>query len=892
MQERQEQLIEEIKKIERPYKKEDLFNILHPIIKEWFFSNFEEFSLPQLYSILPIWQRKNVLISAPTGGTKTLTAFLPIINYLVLLAEKNELEDKIYVIYVSPLRALNNDIYVNLQIPLEGIKEIAKKKGLKLQEIKVGLRTSDTSAEEKSRQLKKPPHILVTTPESLAIVLSSKKFMEKMKAVEFVIVDEIHALANKRGVHLSLSLERLNEISDIKPVRIGLSATISPLEEVAKFLVGYDYDEKNKKYKQRECLIADVRFEKKVVAEVITPSNFFSSFEMQNKELYNVIDQLIQQHKTTLIFTNTRSGTERVIEHLKKHFPKRYGVIDAIGAHHSSLSRKLRFSIEKMLREGKLRVVVSSTSLELGIDIGYIDLIMLLGSPKSIARAMQRIGRSGHKLHETAKGIFIVLDRDDLVECVIMAKKIKEREIDKVEFPRNCLDVLCQHVYGAAINKVWNMNEFYKFVKKSYCFNELKKEDLMNVIAYLSGKYFGLERKNIYAKIWYDETTQQFGKKSKLARMLYMTNIGVIPEESYVNVIVALPKEKKGEKIGTIDESFLERLKVGDVFVLGGNKFQFLYSRGMNVYVNASVKQPPTIPSWFSEQLPLSFDLALHINEFRLLMEQKMKKYESKEMRKEEIIRWICEYCHCNKKSAEEIFEYFYEQYFYLQLPHTKKILIEFYNANDGKKYWVFHSLYGRRVNDTLSRALAFLTAKLSRRDVEIGVNDNAFYIASHEKIQLERALDVLIKNWEKLEMILEEAIEKTEVFKRKFRHNALRSLLILKNYMGKTKSVGKTQMLSELLYNAVKNISEDFPTIKETKREVLLDFMDIKNAKKVLEWIANKKIEIKKIVVNFPSPFAFNVITQGHLDLLKMEDKMEFLKRMHEKVLEKIGKK
>jgi ATP-dependent Lhr-like helicase len=876
-----------IQEIKKPNSKEEIISLLHPLVTEWFFSHFKEFSLPQLYGILPIWQRKHILISAPTGGTKTLTAFLPIINYLIFLAEKHELEDKIYAVYVSPLRALNNDVYVNLQTPLKEIEEIAKKKGIKLDEIRVGLRTSDTSIEEKAKQLKKPPHILVTTPESLAIILSSKKFIEKLRAVEFVVVDEIHALANKRGVHLSLSLERLDEISSIKPVRIGLSATIAPLEEVAKFLVGYSYDEKTKKYALRPCLIADVRFEKPVEVSVVA-QNFFNAEEM-SKGMYGLIDELIQKHRTTLIFTNTRSGTERVIEHLKQMFPKRYEAIDAIGAHHSSLARRLRFSVEQRLREGKLKAVVSSTSLELGIDIGYIDLVILLGSPKSIARAMQRIGRSGHKLHEIARGIFVVLDRDDLVECTIMAKKIKEREIDRVEFPKNCLDVLCQHVYGEAINKVWHIDDFYRLVRQSYCYNELSKEDLLNVIAYLSGKYFGLEQKNVYAKIWYDEKTKQFGRRSKLARMLYMTNIGVIPEESYVNVIVALPRDRKGEKIGVIDEAFLERLKANDVFVLGGQKYQFLYARGMNAYVNASVKQPPTIPSWFSEQLPLSFDLALEINKFRMLMEQKLNKLKKKEETKESIVDWIKSYCHCSDKVAREIFNYFYEQHAFAEIPHSKKMLLEFYKASDGKKYWIFHSLYGRRVNDALSRALAFITAKLSHRDVEIGISDNGFYIASYDKVQVEQALALLLKNWQKLEMILNEAIEKTEVFKRKFRHNAVRSFLILRSYMGRTKSAGKQQMQAEMLYSSIKAISENFPVLLETRREVLNDYMDIKNAKLILQEIANRHIEIKKIQTDLPSPFALSLVAQGYLDLLKIEDKIEFLKRMHEKILERI---
>ena len=246
-------------------KKEEILRVLDPLVKEWFFSKFKEFSMPQLYGVMPIAERKNILISAPTGGTKTLTAFLSILNYLVILARINELEDKVYCVYVSPLKALNNDIYVNLMVPLKEIKEIAKSKGIKIQDIRVGLRTGDTSSEDRTKMLRKPPHILITTPESLGIILSTKRFVEKFNAIEFLIIDEIHALANKRGVHLNLSIERLAEASIIEPVRIGLSATVAPIEEIAKFLVGFNNG------KVKDCLIADVYFSKQADLKVLSP---------------------------------------------------------------------------------------------------------------------------------------------------------------------------------------------------------------------------------------------------------------------------------------------------------------------------------------------------------------------------------------------------------------------------------------------------------------------------------------------------------------------------------------------------------------------------------------------------------------------------------------------
>jgi len=848
----------------------ELEGILHPLVKEWFFSKFKEFSLPQLYGVMPIHERKNILISAPTGGTKTLTAFLSIINYLVNLAERNELEDKIYAVYVSPLRALSNDIHVNLANPLEEIEKIAEKKGIKLQKIRVGLRTGDTSTEERQKQLKKMPHILVTMPETLAIVLNAPKFSEGLKAVEFIIVDEIHALANKRGVHLSLSIERLEEISKILPVRIGLSATVAPIEEIAKFLTG-----------NRECLIADIEFGKKLDVEIIVPVDLdVASGKETHSSLYKLIDKLIQEHKTTLIFTNTRSATERVIHHLKEMFPSRY--LEDIGAHHSSLSKEHRFDIEERLRNGKLKVVVCSTSLELGIDIGYIDLIILLGSPKSTARAMQRIGRAGHKLHDTAKGRFIVLDRDDLVECAVMKKEIIERKIDRVQVPKNCLDVLSQQIYGMAIYKVWDIKEMFSVIKKSYCYSYLSYEDFLSVISYLAGEY-ALEDKQVYAKIWYDADSGRIGKKGKLARVIYMTNIGTIPDESFIGVVIARGAGREGSKVGVIDEGFFERLKPRDVFVLGGNRYEFLYARGMKAYVNASVYKPPTIPSWFSEMLPLSFDLACEIGRFRGLVEEKLKARKSRE----EIKEFIKEFCYSDEEVSEKILDYLELQYKYVGLPSNRKLLVENYRGEKG--YWIFHSVYGRRVNDALSRAIAFCLGRLMVRDVEIGINDNGFYVCG-EKIDKEKITKALaFLNSKNLEEVLKEAIERTELMKRRFRHAATRSLMILRNYKGRIKSAGKQQVKSGFLLGAIQKLTKDFPILKEAKREIMEEVMDIVNSKLVLDWLKDGKINVEFKETSLPSPFSLNLIMQGNYDLVKIEDKIEFLKRMHKAIMEKI---
>ncbi len=858
-----------IKWMDKPNSDKEIFEALHPVAAEWFRKKFGSFTESQKHALLNIRDRKNILVSSPTGSGKTLCAFASILNYLISLDERSELEDKVYCVYISPLKALSRDIEVNLKNPLEEMEGIAGKK-LK---IRIAVRTGDTTPKEKTKQLKHPPHILITTPESLAIVLSSSRFIEHLKSVEFCIVDEIHALANKRGVHLSISLERLQHVSVIPLTRIGLSATISPLQEIARFLVGYDGEE------ERDCLIADVQFTKKLDMRVLCPVPDLintSATEMQ-KGLYSQIDELIQSHKTTLIFTNTRSATERVIHHLKEMFPSRY--LENIGAHHSSLSKQHRFDIEQRLREGKLKVVVTSTSLELGIDIGYIDLVILLGSPKSVARAIQRIGRAGHKLHDVAKGRIIVLDQDDLVECAVILKEAIEKKIDSVQIPKNCLDVLAQQIYGCAIQQKWNVDELFALIRKSCCYNSLSTEDFFSVISYLSGEY-SLEARDVYAKIWYDEKTRELGKRGKLARMIYMTNIGTIPEESFVNVVIA-GGDHRNERIGVIDEAFLERLRQNDVFVLGGHKYEFLYARGMNAYVKATVYRPPTIPSWSSEMLPLNFDLALAIQRFRKLMNEQLESKSEKQIKE-----FLMSYLYIDKNSADAIYSYFKIQHDYARIPHADRMVIEHF-SDQGKHFIIFHSLYGRRVNDALSRAFAYLAARFGGRDIEIGINDNGFFLASSERINIDKALKFLNQN--NLQQVLEEAIEKTEVFKRRFRHCATRSLMILRSYKGREKSVGKQHLKSGFLLGAVQRLDTNFPVLKEARREVLEDLMDISNAKLVLKWIGEGKIEVEQIHSEIPSPFSLNLIMQGYSDLMKIEDKIAFLKRVYERIQKKV---
>lgn len=847
----------------RPYSDKEILASMHPLLREWFLSKFSTFTPPQRYAVVEAAKGNNILITSPTGSGKTLAAFMAALSMLIEKAERKELRDEVYVVYVSPLKALNNDIRRNLEEPLNEIYDLAEKRGVDLQDIRIAVRTGDTDASERQRQMKKPPHILITTPETLAITLCSPKFSKSLRNVRYLIVDEIHAMAeNKRGVHLSLSMERLQRIQLGKMVRIGLSATIAPIDEVARFLVGRNYG------LERDCLVADVSYEKKIDIKVVSPiSDFFNlTSEEISERLYETIAELVKNSRTALIFTNTRSATERVVYHLKKRLK------EPIKAHHSSLSKEVRLEVENELKEGKLKCVVSSTSLELGIDIGYIDLVILIGSPKSINRALQRVGRSGHRLHEVSVGRIIVLDPDDLVECTVLAKEAIERNLDRIRIPENCLDVLCQHVVGMAIEKKWKVEEALALVRNAYPYRNLSREDFISVLRYLSGEFSELERKKVYAKIWFDEREGIFGRRGKMLRPIYYLNIGTIPEEVAINVIT-----KEGRMVGKVEEAFAERLVAGDIFVLAGKTFRFLKSKGMNIIVEEAEGERPTVPSWFSEQLPLSYDLALRIQRFRREVEERL----------ENAVEWLMEKYNIDKASANAIYRYFMEQKLFSEIPNDRKLVIEKFEGE--KNYYFFHTLVGRRANNAISRAFAYRVGIMKDCNVQIVANDNGFALILPENKRLSDAEIESLFMMPNFEEHLRKSLDHTEMLRRRFRHVAVRSLMILRNYLGKEKSVWKQQLNADSILSFLKRYYPDFPVLRETYREIMEDAMDVKNALDYLSKVG-KEIEIRIVRVPYPSPFAFNLFILGEEDVVLMEDKRKILRELHEKVMAVIG--
>jgi ATP-dependent Lhr-like helicase len=879
----------------------DVLELLEPVVQEWWVEQFGEFvpqnggffTPPQKEAIPLIHEGENALVASPTGSGKTLSGYCSIINELFRRDRTEEgLDNSVYCLYVSPLKSLANDIHRNLEVPLEGITEKLADRGEDV-EIRHAIRHGDTDDSERQAMLTETPHILNTTPETLAILLNSPKFKEKLRTVEYVIVDEIHSLAeNKRGTHLAVSLERLEALADGSPTRIGCSATVEPLDAMAEFLVG----RRAPGGESREYELVDTRFVREFDIELTCPAEDLidTPADVVNDRFYRQLHDLVGDHTNTLVFTNTRSGAERVLHNLRERFDA-YDE-DNSGCHHGSLAKEKRQAIEEDLKRGELDVVTTSTSLELGIDMPYIDLVVQVGSPKSVAALLQRVGRAGHQLGETVTGRVFALDRDELIECAVMLTKAEEGFVDRVFVPENAQDVAAQHVYGMAINGPRPEAEIREILERAYPYREYGNEEWEQLCRYLTADYEGMEAKNVYAKIWrdtndppdgeyhYDEFDvgePLIGKRGRLARVIYMTNIGTIPDSFTCDVFT----RTGDEWVGQLDEEYLDTLEGGDVFVLGGDRFEYRYRRGSKVYVDRTAARP-TVPSWFSERLPLSYDLGREILAFQRELLERLARGGRSELRV-----WLREFP-LDEHSVRAITRMFDEQVRYAGSEsvstHSRLVVEEEMDHDEYERHYYVHSNYGRRFNDGLSRLLAYRCAQEANANVKVAVADHGFTLS----LPLNRKVDLagILESVEPADVRadLRASLDGTDLLQRYFRINATRSLMILKRYKGYEKSASEQQVNSEMLLGFAEDLA-DFAVIEETYREILEDKLNVAGIEEVVAGIQSGEVTVASTRVDSPTPKAFGLATLMASDVVLAEDESAVLQEFHQRVLEEI---
>src|SRR5712671_3110436 len=577
-------------------------SLFHPAVAAWFERSFAAPTAAQAEAWPAIQSCRNVLIAAPTGSGKTLAAFLAAIDSLVRQGLKGELKDGTQVVYVSPLKALSNDIQRNLQAPLAGISEVLREQGLPDVDIRTWVRTGDTPAGERIKMRRRPPHIVVTTPESLYILLGSESGRAMLATTRTVIIDEIHALApNKRGSHLALSLERLSALCPQRLLRIGLSATQKPIEDVAQFLIGAGES-------RNACRIVDTGHRRErdlALALPPTPLEAVMSNDVW-EQIYDQIAQLIEAHRTTLIFVNTRRLVERVTSHLADRIGEEH-----IAAHHGSLAKELRLDAEQRLKRGELKALVATASLELGIDIGDVDLVCQIGSTRGIANFLQRVGRSGHAVAGTPKGRLFPLSRDELVECAALLDSVRRGELDHLSVPEQPLDVLAQQIVAEVATQEWSEDALYNLFRRACPYRDLPREDFLALVHMLADG-FSTRRGRRGALIHYDAVNRMIrGRRG--ARLTALTSGGTIPDTADYQVLL----EPENQIIGTVNEDFAVESLAGDVFQLGNTAYRIRRVERGTVRVEDAEGQPPNVPFWLGEAPGRTDELSAAVSRLR-----------------------------------------------------------------------------------------------------------------------------------------------------------------------------------------------------------------------------------------------------------------------------------
>jgi ATP-dependent Lhr-like helicase len=844
-----------------------VLDAFHPLVGDWFTARYGEPTEPQIQGWPLIRAGRDVLISAPTGSGKTLAAFSICLDGLIRRAAEGELPDETIVVYVSPLKALTNDIRKNLETPLGELLAAAEARGIALAPIRTATRTGDTPQSERARMLRKPPHVLVTTPESLFILLTAEKSRKLFARVQTVIVDEIHAMAaDKRGSHLALTLARLDDLvqreGGPKPQRIGLSATVRPLEQVARFL-------------SPTATVVDVGHRRAMDLAVEVPGNDelgpVASNEMWG-EIYDRVAELIRAHKTTLVFVSTRRMSERVAFALTARLGE--GVVLP---HHGSLAREKRFEAEDRLKNGELRAVVATASLELGIDIGSVDLVVQLGTPRSIATALQRIGRSGHWVGAKPEGRLFATTRDELLECAALVRGIRSGAMDALVIPPAPLDILAQQIVAfCAAEEEWPADALFDAVRNAYPYRDLPRKDFDEVVTMLAdGVATSRGRSGTY--LHHDRVNGRL-RARRGARMAAITSGGAIPETANYNVVV----EPDNHVVGTVDEDFAVESMAGDIFLLGSTSWQIRrVESGVVRVVNAN-GAPPSIPFWNGESPGRTIELSHEVSMLRAAIDERDDATA---------IDWLMAECCLDRGGAEQAVAYVRAGKSILGVVPTEKTLVaeRFFDEGGGMQL-ILHTPFGARINRAWGLSLRKKFCRSFNLELQAAATDNGICLSLTDQhaFPLETVFEYVKSAG--VEYTLTQAMLDAPMFGARWRWNATRALAILRMRGGKKVAPQLQRMRADDLLASVfpdqaacaENLTgpiriPDHVLVRETIGNCLHEAMDLDGLITVLQQIESGAIRTVAVDTPEPSPFCHEILNANpyaYLDDAPLEER------------------
>lgn len=827
----------------------------HPAVRHWFESSFENPTPVQAQAWAEILAGHDTLISAPTGSGKTLAAFLTAIHHLVEEAVSGSLQDETRILYVSPLKALSNDIQKNLEAPLSGVLDQLAAEGHLVPPIRTKVRTGDTPASERAQMGKTPPHILVTTPESLYILLTSDSGRRMLSGVKTVIVDEIHALLeSKRGAHLALSLERLERITTNRPQRIGLSATQNPIHRVAEFLTGGTI-----------CKIVDQGHRRSLDLSIETPGLPLEAVlsAEQASDLHDRMAELVCAHRITLIFVNTRRLSERIARALSERIGN-----ESVRSHHGSLSKEQRLDAEDRLKTGQLKVLVATASLELGIDVGDVDLVCQFGSTHAISTFLQRVGRSGHFQGGKPKGRLFPTSRDDLIECIALVDAVRRGELDVLRIPEKPMDVLAQQIVAIVACEEISEGELYDLVCRAHPYRDLSLEEFHQVIEMLASGY-ATSRGQRSAYLHRDQIHQKL-RPRKGARLTAVTCGGAIPDNADYRVIL----EPQGEFIGTVDEDFAIESMAGDIFQLGNASWRVLRLDQGNLRVEDAHNLPPSIPFWFGEAPGRTHELSHAISRLRGELLQIFESQDDPSV-VEIAVDQLRARLDLPRNALTQAVNYLFIAYRTLRcLPTFDTLILERFFDEAGGMQLIIHAPWGTRTNRAWGLALRKRFCRSFNFELQAAATEDAVLLSLGTSQSFDLASVSQYLSSTSVRDILIQALLDAPMFKARWRWNGVCSLAIRRFQGGKKTPPYLVRMQSEDLVTAVfpdqlaclENIVgdreiPDHPLVNQTIRDCLHDAMDIERLETVVRGIEEGRIRVEVRDLREPSPLAAEIV-------------------------------